>query len=69
MNNTDVVLGFEKSVKVTGIAQLLHSIDSWVGYKVEVGCFMVNKKQLVKMAKDMEERRKAVKKLERRQKN
>ena len=68
INNTDTVLGFEKGVKVTNMAQLLHSIDSWVGYKVEVGCFMVNKKQLVKVAKDIEEHRKAVKKLERRQK-
>ena len=34
MNDTDAVIEFEKGVKITEIAQLLHSIDSWVGYKV-----------------------------------
>ena len=38
MNDTDAVIEFEKGVKITEIAQLLHSVDSWVGYKVEVGC-------------------------------
>ena len=40
MNDTDAVIEFQKGVKITKIAQLLHSIDSWVGYKVEVGCII-----------------------------
>ena len=35
MNDTDAVIEFEKGVKITEIAQLLHNIDSWVGYKVK----------------------------------
>ena len=64
MNDTDAVIEFEKGVKITEIAQLLHSIDSWVGYKVEVGCIIATKKQLVKMTMDIEEHRKAAKELE-----
>ena len=44
MNDTDAVIEFEKGVKITEIAQLLHSIDSWVGYRVEVGSIIATKK-------------------------
>ena len=64
MNDTDAVIEFEKGVKITEIAQLLHSIDSWVGYKVEVGCIIATKKQLVKTTMDIEEQRRAVRELE-----
>ena len=64
MNDTDAVIEFEKGVKITEIAQLLHSIDSWVGYKVEVGCIRATKKQLVKMTVDIEEHRRAARELE-----
>ena len=64
MNDTDAVIEFEKGVKITEIAQLLHSIDSWVGYKVEVGCIIATKKQLVKKTMDIEEQRRAVRELE-----
>ena len=43
MNDTDAVIEFGKGVKITKVAQLLHSIDSWVGYKV-VGCIIATKK-------------------------
>ena len=65
MNDTDAVIEFEKGVKITEIAQLLHSIDSWVGYKVEVGCIIATKKQLVKMTMDIEDHRRAARDLER----
>ena len=64
MNDTDAVVEFEKGVKITEIAQLLHSIDSWVGYKVEVGCIIATKKQLVKTTMDIEEQRRATRELE-----
>ena len=64
MNDTDAVIEFEKGVKITEIAQLLHSIDSWVGYKVEVGCIIATKKQLVKTTMDIEEQRRAARELE-----
>ena len=64
MNDTDAVIEFEKGVKITEIAQLLHSIDSWVGYKVEVGCIIATKKQLVKTTMDIEEQRRATRELE-----
>ena len=31
LNDTDAMIEFEKGVKITEVAQLLHSIDSWVG--------------------------------------
>ena len=52
MNDTDAVIEFKKGVKITEVTQLLHSIDSWVRYKVEVGCIIATKKQLVKMTMD-----------------
>ena len=64
MNDTDAVIEFEKGVKITEIAQLLHSIDSWVGYKVEVGCIIATKKQLVKTTMDIEDHRRAARDLE-----
>ena len=67
MNDTDAVIEFEKGVKITEIAQLLHSIDSWVGYKVEVGCIIATKKQLVKTTMDIEDHRRAARDLERKQ--
>ena len=42
----------------------MHSIDSWVGYKVEVGCIIATKKQLVKTTMDIEEQRRATRELE-----
>ena len=67
MNDTDAVIEFEKGVKITEAAQLLHSIDSWVGYKVEVGCIIATKKQLVKSTKDIEDHRRAVRDSEQKQ--
>ena len=64
MNDIDAVIEFEKGVKITEIAQLLHSIDSWVGYKVEVGCIIATKKQLVKTTMDIEEQRRVARELE-----
>ena len=59
MSDTDAVIEFEKGVKITEIAQLLHSIDSWVGYNVEVGCIIATKKQLIKTTMDIEHQRRA----------
>ena len=64
INDTDAVIEFEKGVKITEVAQLLHSIDSWVGYKVEVGCIIATKKQLVKTTMDIEEHKRAARELE-----
>ena len=64
MNDTDAVIGFEKGVKITKVAQLLHSVDSWVGYKVEVGCIIATKKQLVKTTMDIEDHSRAARDLE-----
>ena len=64
MNDTDAVIEFKKGVKITKIAQLLHSINSWVGYKVEVGCITATKKQLVRMTMDIEDHRRAARSLE-----
>ena len=65
MNDTDAVIELEKGVKITKVAQLLHSIDSGIGYKVEVGCIIATKKQLVKMTMDIEDHRRAARDLER----
>ena len=64
MNDTDAMIEFEKGVEITENAQLLHSIDSWVGYKIEMGCIIATKKQLVKTTMDIEDHRRATKDLE-----
>ena len=64
MNGTDAVIEFKKGVKITEIAQLLHSIDSWIGYKVEMGCIIATKEQLIKMTMDIEDHRRAARDLE-----
>ena len=61
MNNMDAIFKFEKGVKIYKIAQVLHTIDLWVGYKVEVDCLMA---QMVKTTKDNEEHRRTAKELE-----
>ena len=65
MNDTDAVIKFERGVKITEVAQLLHNIDSWVGYKVEVGCIITTKKQLIKTTNDIEDKRRAARDFER----
>ena len=67
LNDMDSVVEFERGVKITEVAQLMHSIDSWVGYKVDIRCIMATKKQLVKTAKDIEDHRRAARDLERKQ--
>ena len=57
MNDTDVVIDFEKGARVIEISQLLHSIDLWTGYKVEVACIVSTKKLLVETTKEIEEQR------------
>ena len=64
MNDTDVVTEFEKGARVVEISQLLHSIDSWTGYKVEVACIVSTKKLLVETTKEIEENRRAVHELQ-----
>ena len=65
MNDTDVVIEFEKGAKVIEISQLLHSIDSWTGYKVDVACIVSTKKLLVETTREIEERRCAEKEIQR----
>ena len=65
MNDTDVVIEFERGAKVIEISQLLHSIDSWTGYKVDVACIVSTKKLLVETTKEIEERRRAEKEIQR----
>ena len=55
MNNIDVVAEFGKGVRVFEIAQLLHSIDTWNKYRVEIGTFMSSKEQIVDMVWEREQ--------------
>ena len=64
MNNMDATIKFENGVKIIKNGQLLHIIDLWVGYKMEVDCLMATKKQLVETTKDIEEHKRAAKELE-----
>ena len=59
MNDVDTVIEFEKGAKVIEIAQALHSIDSWTGYKVEVSCIVSTKKMLVDTTREIEAYRRA----------
>ena len=54
MNDVDGVVEFEKGAKVIEIAQTLHSIDTWTGYKVIVGCIMSTKPLLVETTREIE---------------
>ena len=63
MNNIDVVAEFGKGVRVFEIAQLLHSIDTWNKYKVEIGTLMFSKKQIIDMVREREQVRQAAKKV------
>ena len=63
MNNIDVVAEFGKGVRVFEIAQLLHSIDTWNKYRVEIGTLMSSKEQIVDMVWEREQVRQAVKKV------
>ena len=59
MNDVDAVIEFEKGAKVIEIAQALHSIDSWAGYKIDVSCIVSTKKMLVDTTKELEAYRRA----------
>ena len=59
MNDVDVVIELEKGAKVIEIAQALHSIDSWAGYKIDVSCIVSTKKMLVDTTKELEAYRRA----------
>ena len=59
MNDVDVVIEFEKGAKVIEIAQALHGIDSWVGYKIDISCIVSTKKMLVDTTRELEAYRRA----------
>ena len=59
MNDVDAVIEFEKGAKVIEIAQALHNIDSWAGYKIDVSCIVSTKKMLVDTTKELEAYRRA----------
>ena len=59
MNNVDAVIEFEKGAKVIEIAQALHGIDSWTGYKVDISCIVSTKKMLVDTTREIEAYRRA----------
>ena len=59
MNDVDAVVEFEKGAKVIEIAQTLHSIDTWTGYKVVVGCIVSTKPLLVETTREIEAYRRA----------
>ena len=65
MNDVDVVIEFEKGAKVIEIAQALHSIDSWAGYKIDVSCIVSTKKMLVDTTKELEAYRRAEREFQR----
>ena len=54
MNDVDVVIEFEKGAKVIEIAQALHGIDSWAGYKIDISCIVSTKKMLVDTTRELE---------------
>ena len=59
MNDVDAVIEFERGAKVIEIAQALHGIDSWTGYKVEVSCIVATKPLLVETTREIEAYRRA----------
>ena len=59
MNDVDAVIEFEKGAKVIEIAQALHGIDSWAGYRVEISCIVSTKKMLVDTTREIEAYRRA----------
>ena len=59
MNDVDAVIEFEKGAKVIEIAQALHGIDSWTGYKVDISCIVLTKKMLVDTTREIEAYRRA----------
>ena len=59
MNDVDVVIEFEKGAKVIEIAQVLHSIDSWAGYKIDVSYIVSTKKMLMDTTRELEAYRRA----------
>ena len=59
MNDVDAVVEFEKGARVIEIAQTLHSIDTWTGYKVVVGCIVSTKPLLVETTREIEAYRRA----------
>ena len=59
MNDVDAVIEFEKGAKVIEIAQALHGIDSWTGYKIDVSCIVSTKKMLVDITREIEAYRRA----------
>ena len=59
MNDVDAVIEFEKGAKVIEIAQALHGIDSWTGYKVDISCIVSTKKMLVDTTREIEAYRRA----------
>ena len=59
MNNIDIVAEFGKGVRVFEIAQLLHSIDTWNKYRVEIRTLMSSKEQIVDMVQEREQVRQA----------
>ena len=59
MNDVDVVIEFEKGAKVIEIAQALHGIDSWAGYRVDISCIVSTKKMLVDTTREIEAYRRA----------
>ena len=54
MTDVEAVVEFEKGAKVIEIAQTLHSIDTWTGYKIVVGCIMATKPLLVETTREIE---------------
>ena len=59
MNDVDAVIEFEKGAKVIEIAQALHGIGSWTGYRVDISCIVATKPLLVKMTREIEAYRRA----------
>ena len=54
MNDVDAVVEFERGSRVIEIAQTLHRIDSWMGYKVDISCIVATKPILVETTQEIE---------------
>ena len=63
MNEINSAVQFRQGVKVFEITHLLHSIDLWDRYKVEIGTLMSSKMQIVDMVHEREQVRQAARKI------
>ena len=67
MTSSDTVLEFGRGARMFEISQLLHNVNSWNKYKVEMGMIMSSKMQVESLIKERENIRLAEKKINQQQ--